>query len=163
MRLGDRAAVVVVLAVLAACGDLTPDVAAPATQPPESEPDIVGFVTDVAPFVPVTEDCAEPDPDADPDTSVSSDDPPVCTDPDTPILGSVLVEEEPSSISGDRKISFTVERDTTLLVERGVGYESVSFADLEEGQPVAAWSTGPIAESYPEQGEALAIVIREDS
>jgi hypothetical protein len=41
-------------------------------------PDIVGTITSVEPFVPVTEDCTPPD-DLDPDGVVSSDDPPVCT------------------------------------------------------------------------------------
>lgn len=153
---------VVVLAAVTSCGDEVPDTTAPATEPPASDPDIVGYVTQVAPFAPVTEGCVTPQPDTDPDSSVSSDDPPVCSDPDSPILGSVLVEEEPSSMSGDRKISFTVEQGVTLLVERAGAYEPASFADLAEGRQVTAWSTGPIRESDPEQADALAIVIGGD-
>jgi len=161
MRHGIVTALIVAL-LGAACGDQSAtDVTGPAAEPPDSDPDIVGFVTQVSAFEPVTVGCVEPDPDADPDTAVSSDDPPVCTDPDTPLLGSVLVEENPQSTSGDRKISFTVETGATLLVERAGNYEPVSFGDLEEGQPVAAWSTGELRESYPEQGTAVAIVIRE--
>lgn len=162
MRVSMVAVAVVVAVGLAACGDGGPATTAPATQPPDAAPDIVGVVTNVAPFAAVTEDCVEYDPDADPDTSASSDDPPPCTDPDTPVLGTVLVEQDPSSPSGDRKISFWVERSTALLVEGDSGYETVTFAELSDGTLVAAWATGPLAESYPEQGEALAIVIREN-
>ena len=161
MRIGIVAALIVALMGMAACGDDRPgdDVAVPATDPPASAPDIVGVVTRIATFEPVTQDCVEPDPDA----PVSSHDPPSCTDPDTPILGTVLVEESPSSTSGDRKISFTVERGTTLLAERDGDYEAASFEDLSEGQWVRAWSTGELRESYPEQGEAAAIVIEEST
>lgn len=165
MRIGVVAALIVALIGMAACGDDRPgdDVAVPATDPPASAPDIVGVVTRIATFEPVNQDCVEPDPDADPDAPVSSHDPPSCTDPETPILGTVLVEESPSSISGDRKISFTVERRTTLLSERDGDHVEASFEDLSEGQRVMAWSTGELRESYPEQGEAAAIVIEEST
>ena len=35
----------------------------------------------------------------------------------------------------------------------------VTFADLTVGQTVAAWFTGPVAESYPVQVKASQIVI----
>ena len=60
---------------------------------------------------------------------MSSDDPPVCSDPDTPLLGTVLVEEDPDSVSGDTKVSFVIENGTALLEMRGDAYEPVSFAD----------------------------------
>ncbi len=165
MRIGVAAALIVALMGMAACGDDRPgdDVAVPATDPPDSAPEIVGVVTRIATFEPVTQDCVEPDPDADPDAPVSSHDPPSCTDPDTPILGTVLVEESPYSTSGDRKISFTVERGTALLAVRDGDYEAASFGDLSEGQRVRAWSTGELRESYPEQGDAAAIVIEENT
>ena len=38
--------------------------------------------------------------------------------------------------------------------------EPLSFADLADGMSVAAWADGPIAESYPAQAMASAIVVR---
>lgn len=160
MRQWNVVILVATVACLSACGERSDDgVVRPAAEPPDSQPDIVGFVTQVAPFRPVTEDCVASDTTASPDAPVSSDDQPVCTDSGTPVVGSVLVEEDPASASGNRKISFTVEDGATLLVERDGGYEPVSFTDLAEGQPVTAWSTGEIRESYPEQATALALVI----
>jgi hypothetical protein len=120
---------------------------------PDEPAAITGTVTSVVPFEPVTEDCTPPE-DLDPDGSVSSDDPPVCTPADNDVVGTVLVEEEPGVQSG-RKISFTVTTSTVLL-----GADDAplgEFDDLAEGQGVEAWSTGMCAESYPEQCTAVAI------
>jgi hypothetical protein len=130
---------------MSACGDGSDDdVVTPAQEPPDSEPSIVGVVTDVAPLEPVTGDCRTLGPDADPDQPVTSDDPSICTDPNSPILGTVLVEEDPGSASGDLKISFTVESGTAVLVERGGDYAAGTFADLAAGASVRAWSDGPL-------------------
>jgi hypothetical protein len=145
---------------MSACGDGSDDdVVTPVQEPPDSEPSIVGVVTDVAPSEPITGDCRTRDPDADPDQPVTSDDPPICTDPNSPILGTVLVEEDPGSASGDLKISFTVESGTAVLVERGGDYAAGTFADLAAGASVRAWSVGPLMESYPMQTTAATIVI----
>lgn len=117
---------------------------------PDRPADISGTVTAVAPFEPITEDCTPPE-DLDPDGAISSDDPPVCTDEDSDILGTLLVEERPGVQEG-RKISFTV---TTATVLSGPGVSR--FDDLAEGQTVDAWSTGQCAESYPEQCTAVAM------
>ena len=155
--LGLFAALVAVIA----CGNQSDDdTAVPATEPPTTEPTIVGIITDVVPLEPVTGDCVAPDPDGDPDAPVSSDDSPFCTDPDTAPLGTVLVEEEPAEPSGDSKISFTIGRDTTLLSESSGSAGPLSFADLSEGMAVTAWADGPIMESYPAQATAAAIVVR---
>jgi hypothetical protein len=117
---------------------------------PDGPPDITGEITSVTPFVPITEDCTPPE-DLDPNGSVSSDDPPICTPEDNDVVGTVLVEAEPGVQSGD-KISLTV---TTSTVLTGTG--TAAFADLAEGQQVEAWSTGVCAESYPLQCTAVAI------
>jgi len=149
-----------VLAVISACGDRSGDgVITPAPEPPDSEPSIVGVVTDVAPSEPITGDCRTPGPDVDPDEPVTSDDPPICTDPNSPILGTVLIEEDPGSESGDLKISFTVESGTAVLVERGGDYATGTFADLAAGTSVRARSDGTLMESYPMQTTAATIVI----
>ena len=120
---------------------------------PDAPPDITGTVTAVAPFEPVTEDCT-PAEDVDPDGSVSSEDPPICTPADNDVLGTVLVEEEPGVPNGD-KISFTVTTSTALTGTDGAPLQE--FSDLAEGQTVEAWSTGFCAESYPSQCEAVAM------
>lgn len=112
--------------------------------------DIRGTVTVVAPFEPITQDCTPPE-DLDPNGAISSADPPACTDEDSDVLGTVLVEERPGVQDG-RKISFTV---TTATALGGPGV--TRFDDLAEGQAVDAWSTGQCAESYPEQCTAVAI------
>jgi hypothetical protein len=112
------AAVLAAFVALGACGNQSDgDTAVPATEPPSTDPTIVGFITDIAPFEPVTEGCVQPDPDADPDAPVSSDDSPFCTDLKTTPLGTVLVEEDPTTATGDNKISFTIGRDAILLTD----------------------------------------------
>jgi hypothetical protein len=160
MRCGPVLTLAVVL-VVAGCGNRTGDgtaVPSPVAAPPSADPTVVGVITAVDPFEPVTENCVEPDPQADPDSSVSSEDPPVCSDPDSPLLGHVLVEEDPGAASGDVKISFAIEAGTALLNPVGETYEPVSFADVVEGTTVSAWADGAIMESYPAQATAAAIV-----
>jgi hypothetical protein len=114
-------------------------------------PDIVGTITSVEPFVPVTEDCT-PAEDLDPDGAVSSDDPPICTPEGTDVVGTILVEEHPDDPEGGRKISFTATSETRFQGEAPDGDVVVSFDDLAEGQLVRAWVSGDAcAESYPEQ------------
>ena len=110
------------------------DSAAPATDSPATDPTIVGVITEVVPFAPITEDCIDSDSDADPDAHVSSDDVPVCSDPDTSPLGTVLVEQDAASETGENKISFTIGRNTTLLMEipDNSTVEPLSFADLAD-------------------------------
>ena len=161
MRIGSVTTLAVLLAAVA-CGDQADDgTVVPATEPPSTDPTVVGVITHVEPFEPVTENCVEADPRADPDTSVSSDDPEVCSDPDTPLLGTVLVEEDPNSASGDTKVSFAIQAGTALLERRGAIYEPVSFADLVEGTTVSGWAEGAIMESYPAQATASAIVVED--
>lgn len=111
---------------------------------PDRAIDLTGTITVITPFVPITEDCVPAD-ELDPDDSVSSDDPPVCTPEDNDVLGTILVEGDLAPEQG-RKISFTVTTDSVITGE-GV----TSFADLEEGQLADTWTTGACAESYPEQ------------
>ena len=141
--------------VLAACGGDA------ASSPPSEDPDVVGFVTDVTPATPVTEGCVEPSGPVDPDAPVSSSDPPVCTPADSGRLGTVLVEEQPGAASGGTKIVFTVTDETAVLRATSEGHVPASFDELGRGATVSAWSTGAIAESYPAQATARAIVIAE--
>lgn len=82
-------------------------------------------------------------------------------DTDAEGLGTVLVEEDPARDSGDTKIAFRVTADTTILREADGGHEPAALADVAVGATVSAWSTGPVAESYPMQATAGTIVLHE--
>ena len=160
------------LMILVGCGD-APGTAAstglstntlPATRqgPPTRKADLVGAITAVTPFEPVTEGCTPPK-QLDPNAAVSSDDPPVCTDADSDIEGTILVEAsrgEPVGGLGD-KASLTIRRRTTAIWICGPTDALVpgSFGDLVPGQAVSAWVDGPVAESYPVQATASALAV----
>lgn len=134
--------------------------------PPAGPPHITGTLTSVTPFVPRTEDCAEAGR-RPPDAAVSSDDEPFCTDPDSDVVGSVLVEEQPDRPVGGKgppagdKASVTVDTGSQILRPAGDGYAEAAFDALEVGQVVQVWFSGPVAESYPVQAGAEAVVISE--
>ena len=114
-------------------------------------PDLVGTITSIEPFVPVTEDCT-PAEDLDPDGAVSNEDPPVCTPEDNDVVGTILVEEDPEDPRGGRKISFTATSGTRFFGATADGSDVTAFDDLADGQQVRTWVTGDgCAESYPEQ------------
>lgn len=118
---------------------------------PDRDPDLVGTLTTITPFEPITEDCT-PAEDVDPDGAVSSDDPPICTPEDNDVIGTVLVEEDPAAPQGGRKISYTVTTDTKITGQTADGTKVGVFADFAEGQVVDTWVSGDAcAESYPEQ------------
>ncbi len=74
--------------------------------------------------------------------------------------GSVLVEAEPG-VEGTDKIDFTVTSRTALLREEGSGVAPLTgLDDLVAGRRVRAWAVdGRVAESYPGQAEAEAIMV----
>jgi hypothetical protein len=150
-----------VLAVLGGCGDDDAVGTGAGGAPPpglDGSPAYEGEITEITPFEPVTEDCVEPG-DLEPDEPVSSDDPPTCSDPDTDLLGTVLVEEQPGVWEG-AKIALQVDA-TTVLRRTGAGEgDAVSFDELTAGDRVAAWVSDPVADSYPQQGRADALVVQ---
>jgi len=73
--------------------------------------------------------------------------------------GSMLIEENPGQPDTGRKIVFRLESDTLVAERIGDNIVARAQADLQVGQRVAAWADGPLAESYPEQGSAAAVVI----
>ena len=150
-------AVVAATLVLGACGGSIPGLAERA---PEGAPYIQGTVTSHSPVVVISEDCIDGST-LPPDGVISNEDPPICTDPDSPVLGSVLVEAE-GEVEGEDKASVTITRDTTILREDGQGFAAATFDDLPEGQTVQVWITGAVAESYPVQVTATAIVLLGD-
>ena len=151
---------VVGLLLLVGCGDAPGTTAStnspPATWqgPPTRQADLVGAIT--------AERCTPPE-QLDPNGAVSSDDPPMCTDPDSNIEGTILVEAsrgEPVGGLGD-KASLTIRRRTTTIWICGPTDALIpgSFGDLMPGQAVSAWVDGPIAESYPVQATASALAV----
>lgn len=166
MRLLRTLTLGLVVVLLAACADDVTGVSSGddpvlpddgATAPPDGDPTFVGTLTSVTAFEPVTEDCVDPS-NLDPGGSVSSDDPPFCTDPANTNQGTVLLESDPGVQEGD-KASLTVDGDTVLLRRTSDGFEPVTFDDLAGGDTAEAWVFGPIAESYPVQARADALVI----
>ncbi len=175
-------AVMFALGMLAGCGDDDPSVDAggePGATTPDgdaaggSDPvtdagalpgrpaEFTGTVTTITVTEPVTENCVDPatlDPEGS-EVSVSSDDPPLCTDPATAPVGGILVEELPGQ-DGGQKISLAVP--SGIPFQRSLPHGTTvpaAFADLAEGATVEAWVDGPVAESFPLQGAASALLI----
>lgn len=160
-RVTAVAMVVAAVALATACGEEMVG-----ADPPAGPPHITGTLASVTPFVPRTEDCVEVDL-RPPDAAVSSDDEPFCTDPDSDVVGSILVEEQPDRPVGGPgppagdKASVTVDTGSQILRHAGEGYAEAAFDALEVGQVVQVWFSGPVAESYPVQAGAEAVVISE--
>ena len=74
-------------------------------------------------------------------------------------IGVVLVEEDLDEEAGSQKDSVTVAKVTELFERRGRDPTRIRFDDLKVGQRAKAWYTGPVAESYPRQATAKAIVV----
>jgi hypothetical protein len=168
--MGNAVTCVVGLLLLVGCGDEPVTTASTGSStnsptrhgPPTRQADMVGAITAVTPFEPVTEGCTPPE-QLDPDGAVSSDDPPMCTDADSDVEGTILVEAspyEPVGGLGD-KASLTISRRTTAIWVCGPTDALVpgSFGDLVPGQVVSAWVDGPVAESYPVQATASALAV----
>jgi len=77
--------------------------------------------------------------------------------------GSILVETPADSPVFDYdRAAVRIADDTKVLYETdGGAYEEGTFDDLAEGQLVDVWFTGAVAESYPVQGTAKVVLIRE--
>ncbi len=69
----------------------------------------------------------------------------------------VLIEENPHERSGSAKAWLRVSAETVLRF-RATGAPA-TFADLRIGRVVQAWTSGPVAESYPVQGTAAMIEV----
>lgn len=68
----------------------------------------------------------------------------------------VRVEEDAGDRSGSAKAVLRVTGSTRIVWRTGVAAER---GDLRLGARVAAWVTGPIAESYPVRAEAAVLVV----
>ncbi len=78
----------------------------------------------------------------------------------TAISGSaLLVEQDPSEEGSGDKGNSTVTDETVTTEQQEGERVPAAFEDLEVGQLVEAAYAGPVAESYPTQGNAASIVI----
>lgn len=77
--------------------------------------------------------------------------------------GSILVETRQGEPLFDYdKASVRITDDTDILrLTDGGAYEEAAFEDFTEQQLVDVWFTGAVAESYPVQGTAKTVLIRE--
>ncbi len=57
------------------------------------------------------------------------------------------------------KYVLTITTDTSIQRQVGQVLEPASFGDLQVGQDIKVWLTGPVRESYPAQADAQKIVI----
>ena len=71
----------------------------------------------------------------------------------------VLVEEDPLATAGSDKLWMTLDKSTQVFVADHSGTHNATAEVLKVGELVKAWSTGPIAESYPGQTGAKAIIV----
>lgn len=69
---------------------------------------------------------------------------------------SLRIEEVPGEASGSQKAQVRVPDGVVILDRSG---QTRTLVDIHEGAIVSAWFTGPVAESYPVQATASAIVI----
>lgn len=72
--------------------------------------------------------------------------------------GRILVEENPSQMSGN-KCWLAITEKTEIFVERDGTAHKTTSDDLLIGQQVRVWVFGAVAESYPCQGSADAVLI----
>lgn len=77
------------------------------------------------------------------------------------VLGSILVEGVKEKTTRYDKAAVRITAKTTIEKVVGKKRQRATFADLKEGVRVEAIFTGPVAESYPVQATAKAILILE--
>jgi uncharacterized protein (DUF2141 family) len=73
--------------------------------------------------------------------------------------GRILVDS-PGDKTSDKYV-LTVTTETLIQRQVGKAPESASFGNLQAGQLISVWLTGPVRESYPAQADAKRIVIVE--
>ena len=146
------------LALLAAASGCASrdDVNGPESDPraaaiPDDPPHISGTITVIQPG----DSVVRTDGTRNPDGPVSC--PPTCGSTGS-ALRSVLIEETPGG-HGDNKSYVKVPREAVILEKSSAGTTRIGFSDLQVGQRVESWFTGPVAESYPTQATAAVIVV----
>jgi hypothetical protein len=74
---------------------------------------------------------------------------------DDKVVGTILVEGK-DIIKSSNKYVVTIKTDTFIL---GQNYETFDFKELEPGQKVKIWFSGPVRESYPAQVDAAKVMV----
>jgi hypothetical protein len=73
--------------------------------------------------------------------------------------GSILVEEDKTTAGARQKASVRISGKTRIYRRIGAGFETVDASVLTVDRPVTVWFDGPVAESYPVQGNGAVIVV----
>jgi hypothetical protein len=73
--------------------------------------------------------------------------------------GSIVVEENPRETSGSLKASVRLPAAARIVRRQGDAIVPLSADELRVGMTVAAWFTGPVAESYPVQATGEYVVV----
>ena len=73
--------------------------------------------------------------------------------------GLILVDS-PGDKTSDKYV-LTVTAKTSIQMQVGEELEPANFGDLQAGQQIKVWLSGPVRESYPAQADARKIVILE--
>lgn len=71
------------------------------------------------------------------------------------VVGGMLVEDP----GGANKAFVAVIGSTAVLVRSGGDTGQAAFGELRKGDRVQVWFTGPVAESYPVQATAEAVLV----
>ncbi|NQT73750.1 MAG: DUF3221 domain-containing protein [Chloroflexi bacterium] len=74
------------------------------------------------------------------------------------VLGTILVEGTDVIKSSDKYV-VSIKSETFILEQDGKIIDPVSFENLESGQQVRIWFSGPVAESYPAQVDAAQVMM----
>lgn len=67
------------------------------------------------------------------------------------------IEERPQEPAGSEKAQVRVPEGARIIDSAGA---RLAFEEIRAGEVASAWFTGPVAESYPVQATASAIVVR---
>lgn len=74
-------------------------------------------------------------------------------------LGAIMVEGPAGGATSYDKASVNVAASTKVLLRGADGYGRLTYTELKVGDAVEVWFTGAVAESYPVQATARAIVV----
>lgn len=94
-----------------------------------------------------------------PPSAAPNDEPATIIGQITQVGERVLVEEQPGQADQGSKIYFAFAEATEIFVQDGDQLRAANVADLQVGQRVQVWASGPMLESYPAQGGAAKIVV----
>ena len=72
----------------------------------------------------------------------------------------MILVDSPGNQTSDKYV-LTVTTETLIQRQVGKAVEPASFGNLQAGQLINVWLTGPVRDSYPAQADAKKIVIVE--